>query len=128
MNRLTDGGPRQVQLGPRRPLRQRNVDAILAPFVVGMVDVVILAHWFPDVRSPTHAQAGRSGSGDSLTLLDRPETFDRLWDAPPCAWRARLCVRNEQAPDLREEHPPAQGPPTTLLGATHQPDCFLKVL
>jgi hypothetical protein len=70
--------PRQVQLGPRRPLRQRNVDAILAPFVVGMVDVVILAHWFPDVRSPTHAQAGRSGSGDSLTLLDRPETFGRL--------------------------------------------------
>jgi hypothetical protein len=98
-----------------------------------MVGVVILAHWFPDVRSPTHAQAGRSGSGDSLTLLDRPETFGRLWECPalcvasppvrpiegccecetrPAAFLRATMAATSKPPDFGRA-PPAQGPPHT---------------
>jgi hypothetical protein len=60
---------------PYRAHSQRNVDAILAPFVVGKVGVVALAHWFPDVRPQCSRAGGSVRSGDSLTLPDRPETF-----------------------------------------------------
>jgi hypothetical protein len=50
-----------------------------------------------------HAQAGRSGSGDSLTLLDRPETFRPALECPALRGPA-----TNNAPALARIHSPSR--------------------
>jgi hypothetical protein len=51
---------------------------------------------------------------------DRPETFAWLWDALPCAWRARLCVRLKGMPPWPQRaSPPNCGRSRRLLRGHH---------
>jgi hypothetical protein len=48
------------------------------------------AHWFPDVR-PQCSRAGGSIWWGWPPAGSTRDPSARFWNAPPCAWRARLC-------------------------------------
>jgi hypothetical protein len=69
----------------------------------------------------THVQAGRSGWVALNPRRIDPRPFGRLWDALPCAWRARLCnFREAGDPPERSALPPHSQAPMTFSAAARE--------